>query len=75
MISLISIFFEWLMFSYFLICSFIMVKQPKNICSHWEGGFHSRSGMYYHSKNIKYKYNLSKQHSLDETTLDNCKLD
>ena len=53
MISFISIFLEWLMFSYFLIHSFIMAKSPKKFCSHWVGEFHPRSCMYYCGKNVK----------------------
>ena len=40
MISFISIFLKWLMFSYFFICSFITANHPKKYCCHWVGEFH-----------------------------------
>ena len=47
--SFISIFLKWLMFSYFLIRSFIMAKRPKKFCRHWVDEFHLRSCMYFTS--------------------------
>ena len=42
-----------LMFSYFLIRSFITAKRPKKFCSHWVGEFYPRSCMCYCGKNVK----------------------
>ena len=56
MISFISIFLEWLMFSYFLIRSFITAKRPKKFCSHWVGEFYPSSCMYYRVKTSKVFY-------------------
>ena len=50
MISFISIFLEWLMFSYFLICSFITAKCQKKFFSHWVGEFYPRLCLYYQVK-------------------------
>ena len=43
MISFISIFLQWLVFSYFFICSFITDKHPEKFCTHCVGKFHPRS--------------------------------